>query len=113
MKKWLLPLIGLTVTIAPASACASAASTPTPTPFPIKEWNLEEIQVDGSTVTVLLQVYAGIDVRVTLDGRGPDQVNASPPILEFIFQNVTPGQHTIEVWDMVSHNETAVVVVGR
>ena len=37
--------------------------------------------MDGSTVTVILRVFAGIDVRVTLGGRTPDQVNTSVPIL--------------------------------
>ena len=67
--------------------------------------------MDGSTVTVLLRVYAGIDVRVTLDGRGPDRVNTPPPILEYVFQDVASGKHTIQVRDVIGHKETAEVVV--
>ena len=86
-------------------------ATPTPTPSPAREWNLEGVQVDGSTVIVRLHVFAGIDVRATLDGRDPDQVNAPIPSLEFVFQDVTPGQHTIEVRDVVGFKESAEVVV--
>ena len=67
--------------------------------------------MDGSTVTVLLRVYAGIDVRVTLDGRGPDRVNTPPPILEYVFQDVASGKHIIQVRDVIGHKETAEVVV--
>ena len=83
----------------------------TPTPLVTREWNLEDIQVDGSTVTVLLHVFAAIDVRVTLDGRSADLLNAKVPILGFIFQNVALGKHTIEVRDVVGFNEIADVVV--
>ena len=88
-----------------------AVATPTPTPSPAREWNLEDIEVDGSTVTVVLRVFAGIDVRVTLDGRNPDQVNTPVPIIEFVFQNVTPGKHTIGIRDVVGFEKTAEVVV--
>ena len=67
--------------------------------------------MDGTTVTVSLHVFAGIDVKATLDGGDPDQVNASIPILEFVFLNVAPGQHTVEVRDVVGFNETAELVV--
>ena len=89
---------------------------PTPTASPTasvtREWNLEGIQVDGSTVTVLLYVFAGIDVRVTLDGRIYDQFNSPVPILEFVFENVDPGKHTIEMKDVVGFREAAEVVVS-
>ena len=67
--------------------------------------------MDGSTVTVMLRVYAGIDVKVTLDGMGPDQVNAPSPLLEFVFQNVAIGNHTVQVRDVVGYEETAAVEV--
>jgi len=103
----------------PTSTAAETTPTPTVTPTPTatptlspsREWNLEAIKVDGSTVTVSVYVFAGIDVRATLDGRNPDQVNALIPILEFVFLNVTPGQHTVEVRDVVGFNEAAEVVV--
>ena len=121
VKSWLMWPMGVALTLAIAAGCANASPSPTPTltpaamstltPLPIKEWNLERIQVDSSTVTVLLRVYAGIDVRVTLDGRGPDQVTPHSPLLEFAFQNVAVGKHTIEVRDVVGYGETAEVVV--
>ena len=120
MKTWLIPLIGLTLALAVAcgdeatttpSPTATVSPAATPTPSPVKEWAIDGVHVDGSTVTVLLHVFAGIDVRVTLDGRVPDQINAPIPILEHVFQDVAPGQHTIEVRDVVGFSETAQVVV--
>ena len=113
MKKWLILLIGSALTMAVVSACGSATPTPTPTPTssPVKEWNLEGIHVDGSTVTVQLHVFAGIDVWATLDGRDADQLNAPVPILEFVFTDVAPGKHTVEVEDVVGYTETAEFVV--
>ena len=72
---------------------------------------MEEIRVDGTTITVQLRVYAGIDVWVTVDGRDPDQVTALIPILGFVFQSVAPGTHTVEVRDVVGFTETVEVVV--
>ena len=87
------------------------AATATPTPFPSKEWALEDIRVNGSTVTVLVRVYAGIDVRVTLDGREPDRMDAPLPILEFVFQNVAPGERSVESQDVVGHSMIAELLV--
>jgi len=112
MKTWLIPLIGLTLALAAAcgdeatttpspTATVSPAATATATPSVSKEWAIDGVHVDGSTVTVLLHVFAGIDVQVTLDGRVPDQVNAPIPILEHVFQDVAPGKHAIEVLDVV------------
>ena len=84
----------------------------TPTPGPIREWDLQDIRVNGSTVTVPLHVYAGIDVRATLDGKEPDEINAPVPILEFVFKDVPPGKHTVEVRDVVGFNKTVEVVVA-
>ena len=130
MKKWLILLVGFSLTVAVAAGCASPTTTPTstptvtvtptptnmpnptPTPFPTREWNLEDIQVDRSTVTVLLRVYAGIDVWATLDGKRADEVRPIPPTIEYVFQNMTPGKHTVEVQDVVGHKETAEVVVA-
>ena len=89
----------------------SPTATRTPTPSVPREWRVEGIQVEGSTVTVLLHVFAGIDVQATLDGRNPDEVNAPIPTLEFVFRNVAVGKHIIEVKDVVGFRESAEVVV--
>ena len=93
------------------TATATVAPTTTATPLPIREWNVEDIQVDGSTVTVSLHVFAGIDVWATLDDERADEVRPAIPTIEYVFLNVTPGQHTVEVQDVVGHNETAEVLV--
>ncbi|MDA0988442.1 MAG: hypothetical protein O2783_04805, partial [Chloroflexi bacterium] len=109
MKKWLIPMTVLSLALMMASACTSAAATPTvtiaptatesptSTPLPVKEWTLEDVRVDGSTVTVSLRVYVGIDVQVTLDGKPADEVVNTLPTLDYVFLNVAPGQHTVEV----------------
>ena len=102
----------------PTATVVLAPSEPTPTPMPIstpgpsREWDLQDIRVDGSTVIVPLHVFAGIDVRATLDGREPDEINAPIPTVEFIFHNVTPGPHTVEVRDVGGFSETMEVVVS-
>ena len=113
MKRVILLLV-LSVGLLVAAACGGAAEptpTPTPTATPIKEWNLEGIQVDGATVTVSLRVFAAIDVWATLDGKPSDEVRPIPPTIEYVFHNVTPGTHTVEVRDIVGHSETAEVVM--
>ena len=93
----------------PTATPTPPPATPTPTPMPTKEWSLESIGVDGSTVTVELRVFAGIDVQVALDGRKADEILGPSPTLRSIFRNVLPGDYTIRVSDVVGYVETAVV----
>ena len=65
----------------------------------------------ASTVTVSLRVYAGVDVDVTIDGRGPDLVTARLPFLMFVFRNVDPEEHRVHVQDVVGHKESLDVFV--
>jgi hypothetical protein len=85
---------------------------PTQTPMVTQEWKLDGIEVVGDTVVVSLQLYAGIDVGVTVGGAAPSRVDGSVvPILKFIFENVTPGEHPIVISDVVGFSETSVVLV--
>ena len=95
----------------PTSTPTPSPATPTPTPSVTREWALKGINVEGSTVTVELQVFAGIDVQVTLDGRQPDEIAGPPPTLKHTFLNVAPGDYTVRVSDVVGYVETARVVV--
>ena len=90
-------------TAEPAPTATPTPPTPSPTPTPLvpREWDLQEVQVDGSTVTVSLHVFAGIDVDVTLNGNEADEVNIALPILEFVFVDVAAGEHAILVSDIV------------
>ncbi|MEE8157768.1 MAG: hypothetical protein V3T78_00155, partial [Dehalococcoidia bacterium] len=81
-----------TATPTPFLTTPTPTPTNTPTPSVTKEWSLERIQVEGSTVTVDLRVFAGIDVKVTLDGRQPDEIIGPPPTLKHIFRNVASGE---------------------
>ena len=96
---------------APTATPTPPTPSPTPTPLVPREWDLQEVQVDGSTVTVSLHVFAGIDVDVTLNGKEADEVNIALPILEFVFVDVAAGEHAILVSDIVGFEETAQVAV--
>ena len=89
----------------------TATLSPTATPTVTKEWDLEDIQVYGSTISVSLYMYAGVAVQVTLDGRTADEVRANIPTVEYLFNNVGTGTYTIEVEDVVGFSETSVVVM--
>ena len=111
MKRF-ISLLVLAVGLLVAAACGGAAEpAPTATPTPIKEWNLEGIQVDGSTVTVSVRVFAGIDLWATLDEKRSDEVTPTLPTIKYVFHNVTSGAHTVEVRDVVGHSETEEVVM--
>ena len=70
-----------------------------------------DVVVDGATVTVDIQVFAGIDVKVTLDDQPPDDISGPDPILKHVFNNVAPGPHTVHVQDVVGFSETREVLV--
>ena len=126
MRAWLAPVVGSALTLAVAIGCTAADPMPVPTASPlpptpsptatptlsvVREWDLDDVTVDGSSVTVLLRVYAGIDVWVTLDGKPAGDVGFAPPTLRSVFYDVAPGQHVIEVRDVVGHSETTGVTV--
>ncbi len=90
----------------------SGRPTTTPTPSAPVEWELQNIDVDGSTVRVILRVFAGVDVRVTLDGAPPKTVSGPSPLLEHVFTGVTPGVHTIEVSDLAGNIQARQISVA-
>lgn len=126
MKKILFTVAGLVVALAVACSANTAGTTAvptrvptavavpqpaTPTPMPHREWDIEDIVVDGETVTVSLHVFAGIDVGVTINEKEPTRVEAAIPVINFVFEDVPIGEHTVVVSDVVGHRETASVTV--
>jgi hypothetical protein len=109
MKRLILLLV-LSFGLLVAAACGGAAGT-APTATPTKEWNLEEVEAGDATVTVSVRVFAGIDVWATLDGKRSDEVESNPPIIKYVFRNVTRGTHTVQVRDIVGHTQTTEVVM--
>lgn len=81
-------------------------ATPTPTPLPIREWDLELVDVSGDIITVLLRVYAGIDVWATLDGERTREAYAESSQLAFVWRGLDPGTYAVEVQDVVGHHLT-------
>ena len=102
------------------AACGSATPVPTPTSVPqiptstpivTQEWELEGLAVTGSTVTVSVRVYAEVQIDVSFGGTPPSWVNASSPLVEYIFEEVAAGEHAVEISDVVGFSQTASVVV--
>ena len=97
----------------PTAVPTPKSSEPTPTPAPFREWELESVRIEGSTITVPVRVFAGIDVQVTLDGRSAGEVRGTPPVLEYVFTKVTKGRHTVEVRDVVGYEQAVQVTVSE
>ncbi len=85
----------------------------TPTPSASVEWELQHIDVDGSTVKVIIRVFAGVEVRVTLDGASPNTISGPSPDLEHVFTGVTPGVHTVEVSDLAGNTQAREISVSQ
>lgn len=128
MKKMLLTVAGLIIAL--AVACSGGATseptggatvTPTATtvsptetftPRPVREWRLDEVSVDGSTVTVWLFFHSTASVGVTLDGKEPTRRDNNIPVLAYVFEGVTAGEHDIEIKDVMGNIETTSVIVA-
>ncbi|MFQ6028686.1 MAG: DUF6174 domain-containing protein [Dehalococcoidia bacterium] len=93
------------------TAAPTAPLVTLPTPAPHQQWEVQEVSVDGSTVTVGLHVFAGVDVDVVLDGEAPETISGAGPILEHIFTDVAPGTHTVMVMDIVGYSESRQITV--
>ena len=88
-----------------------ASDEPTPSPLLARAWDIEDVSVDGSTITVTLRVYAGTGVSVVVDGIEPDEVIAEIPLIRHIFKNVASGTHELSVSDVVGHTDGQAVQV--
>ncbi len=109
------PASGQLPTPVPATVIPSKTPGPptaTATPLPVKEWELEAVDIDGSTVIVSIRVFAGLEINVTLDGTPPETVSGPPPVLEYVFTGVAPGNHTLNVSDLIGYKETREIRVS-
>lgn len=96
---------------APAPTPTSTATTAAPTPTLIPEWEFSNLKAEGSTVVVELRWFAAVDVRVTLDGRQPDEVTVKENILRHVFEGVAPGKHTVTASDVTGFSDSREIVV--
>ena len=101
--------VGLTLLFAIAVGCSRTSLAPTPSLA--KEWDLEKVRVDSSTVSVELHVVEGAEVSVTIDGRDADNGRSTLPSVEYVFEDTAPGRHILEVQDAVGYSETEVAMV--
>jgi hypothetical protein len=122
MKKILFAVAWLVIALVVAcsgdttgpTTAATAIPTPTadtPTPRPAQEWRLESVSADGSTVTVSLFYHSTASVSVTLGGASETRRDQKTPVLGFIFENVTPGDHLIVIKDVMGNVATAPITV--
>ena len=82
-----------------------------PTPTLVKEWAFQDVVVAESTVTVSLRVFAGIDIKATLDGQQPDEVRHEAGVLRHVFRDVAAGAHAVRIQDVMGFSEILEVVV--
>ena len=75
----------------------------TPTPLPAKEWEVEDVSVEGSTVRVIVRIHATADLSVLIDGEEPDDVEHTLPLIHHVFHNVSSGTHELSIFDVVGH----------
>ncbi|MCY4582730.1 MAG: hypothetical protein OXE50_08035, partial [Chloroflexi bacterium] len=95
----------------PSAPAPTPTATATPTPTPTPEWAFHHLAADGSTVVIELRVFAGIDVRVTLDGRPPDEVSVTGNILRHLFEGVAPGKRSVTASDVMGFSDSREIVV--
>ncbi len=58
-----------------------------------------------------LYVYAEVDVDIAIDGNSPSRMDATVPILEFVFEGLAAGEHPVLISDVIEHSESALVMI--
>ena len=56
-----------------------------------------------------LYVYAGVDVDVAIYGNPPSRVDATVPILEFVFEGLAAGEHPVLISDVIGSASVMIV----
>ena len=101
-----------TAALAVSPTATRPTVAPAPTPTLHREWEILAVTADGSTVTVDLRLYAGVDVWVVLDDADPDEISwSNDGVLRHLFRAVNPGTREIAISDVMGFNETLKVRV--
>ena len=48
---------------------------------------------------------------VAIDGNPPSRMDATVPILEFVFEGLAAGEHPVLISDVIGHSESASVMI--
>ena len=48
---------------------------------------------------------------VAIDGNPPSRMDATVPILEFVFEGLAAGEHPVLISDVMGHSESALVMI--
>ena len=99
----LAPSLSETPIPTPTATLNPAPPTTTATPSPSREWEVERIDVDGTTVDLHVRVFSGVEIQVTLGGESPQMVSETAPTFVYHFAGVTPGAHILEVSDLAGN----------
>ncbi|MEO2141496.1 MAG: hypothetical protein ABGX63_04875 [bacterium] len=76
------------------------------------EWALEEVSVNQDTVIVSVFLHSTAVITVTLDGNSPTRSDDTAiPVLNYVFEAVPAGQHSIHIIDVMGNAETTSVLV--
>ena len=76
------------------------------------EWALEEVSVNQDTVIVSVFLHSTAAITVTLDGNPPTRRDDTAiPVLNYVFEAVPAGQHSIHISDVMGNPETTSVLV--
>lgn len=105
-----VPTPGAAPSRSPTSAATPGPAPPTTAALP--EWDLHDAYAEGSTAVVVLRVPAGVDVRVTLDGRQPDEISRRDGMLRHVFRDVGPGKHSVLARDVTGRSASREIEVA-
>ena len=93
----------------------TASPVPRPEPIPVKEWELTNVRVFGSSVRVFVKAANLRFPSVSLDGVESSETYVSPSTQEHVFRRVQPGEHRLRAWTpgVPLHEETRAVLVSQ
>ena len=124
MKRILIVIAGLILAL--AVACSAEPTlvpkVPTPTtvppvetatPRPVAEWSLEDTTVRGDTVIVAIFFHSTPSIDVTVGGNPPTRKAETLPTISYFFEDLDPGEHKVEIQDVMGNMESTSVVVDE
>ena len=99
-------------TKAPTETPVTQTKIPTPLPRPVAEWALKKVSINQNTVIVSVFLHSTATITVKLDGAPPTRRDDTAiPVLNYVFEAMPAGQHSIYFSDVKGNVETTSVLV--
>ena len=99
-------------TKAPTETPVTRTKVPTPLPRPVAEWELEKVSINKNTVIVSVFLHSTAAITATLDGPPPTRRHDTAiSVLNYVFEAMPAGQHSIYFSDVKGNVETSSVLV--